>query len=216
MAGFASDVSVTQSAEFFARFGRFGGNMDKLQELLGDDTLMERWVTRIGESSPAVPLGELHELCVRGQYVANLVMERCGDSSKLRELAQGLQDAFARLGNFTLIHGVYNTTVDVLAAFKARCAAKGIDFGKFSWVSPESAPDFDLNDPETVVVLDATLDTLQNTFEFAWAWTVDGQDDKWRWDGMLSDQKKLRLLSDDRKDDAEGILPPFVKTANWG
>ncbi|OGL74490.1 hypothetical protein A3E39_02680 [Candidatus Uhrbacteria bacterium RIFCSPHIGHO2_12_FULL_60_25] len=117
---------------------------------------------------------------------------------------------------FRLVHGVFNTTVDVLAAFKARCAAKGIDFGKFSWVGSEQAPEFDPNDPETVVVLDATLDTLQNTFEFAWAWTGDGQDDKWRYDGMLSDAKKLRLLSDDRKDDAEGDGPEFKPyTLRW-
>lgn len=95
---------------------------------------------------------------------------------------------------FRLVHGVFNTTADVLAAFKARCASKGVDFGKFSWVGSEQAPEFDPNDPETVVVLDATLDTLQNTFEFAWAWTVDGQDDKWRWEGMISDAEKLALL----------------------
>ena len=95
---------------------------------------------------------------------------------------------------FRLVHGVFNTTVDMLAAFKTRCAAKGIDFGKFSWVGSEQAPEFDPNDPETVVVLDATLDTLQNTFEFAWAWTVDGQDDKWRYNSMISDAEKLALL----------------------
>lgn len=117
---------------------------------------------------------------------------------------------------FRLVHGVFNTAEAVLAAFKARCTAKGIDFGKFSWIGSEVAPDFDPNDPETVVVLDATLDTLQNTFEFAWAWTVDGQDDKRRYEGMLSDAKKLRLLSDDRKDDAEGDGPEFKPyTLRW-
>ena len=118
--------------------------------------------------------------------------------------------------NNALIHGVFNTTVDVLASFKARCTAKGIDFGKFSWVGSETAPEFDPNDPETVVVLDATLDTLQNTFEFAWEWTVDGQDDNRRWDGMISDVKKLRLLSDNRPDDAKGDSPDFKPwTLSW-
>ena len=140
------------------------------------------------------------------------VAKLAGDDEMTKEWA-GKLDEFPAL---RLIHGVFNTTVDVLMAFEAQCAAKGIDFGKFSWVGPESAPDFDPNDPETVVVLDATLDTLQNTFEFAWAWTVDGQDDKWRWDGMLSDQKKLRLLSDDRKDDAEGDGSEFKPyTLRW-
>lgn len=117
---------------------------------------------------------------------------------------------------FRLVHGVFNTAVDVLAAFKARCTVKGIDFGKFSWVGSEQAPEFDSNDPETVVVLDATLDTLKNTFEFAWEWTVDGQEDKWRWDGMVSDQKKLRLLTDERPEDAEGDGPEFKPwTLSW-
>jgi len=145
-----------------------------------------------------------------------------GDEVKLKKLLGNdtLMEAWVKrldeFPEFKLVHGVFNTTVDVLAAFKARCAEKDIDFGKFSWVGSEQAPEFDPNDPETVVVLDATLDTLQNTFEFAWEWTVDGQDDKWRWNGMLSDQKKLRLLSDDRKDDAEGDGPEFKPwTLSW-
>lgn len=89
---------------------------------------------------------------------------------------------------------MFNTTDNVLAAFKARCAAKGIDFGKFSWVGSEAAPEFDPNDPETVVVLDATLDTLKNTFEFAWAWTVDGQEKQYRWEYTASDPERLALL----------------------
>ncbi len=169
MASFASEVSIPQGSEFFARFGRFGGNMVKFQKLLGNDKLMEAWVNQLDE-----------------------------------------------FPEFRLVHGVFNTTVNVLAAFKARCAAKGIDFGKLSWVGSEQAPEFDPNDPETVVVLDATLDTLQNTFEFAWLWTIDGQDDKWRWDGMISDSKKLRLLSDGREIDAEGDSPEFKPyTLRW-
>ena len=109
-----------------------------------------------------------------------------------------LVEQFVKVGltlpAFALIHGVFNKQDDVLAAFKSRCAAKGIDFGRFSWVGSETAPEFDPDDPETVVVLDATLDTLQETFEFAWEWTVDGQDDKWRYEGMFSDAEKLALL----------------------
>lgn len=115
-----------------------------------------------------------------------------------------------------LVHGVFNKQDDVLAAFKARCVAKGIDFGNFSWGGPETAPDFDPNDPETAVVLDATLDTLQSTFEFAWEWMKDGQVEVNRSDGMLSDQKKLRLLSDERDDKAEGDGADFKPyTLHW-
>lgn len=135
-----------------------------------------------------------------------------GDDELMAEWVKQLDES----PEFRLVHGVFNTAVDVLAAFKARCAVKSIDFGKFSWVSSEQAPEFDPNDPETVVVLDATLDTLKNTFEFAWEWTVDGQEDKWRWDGMVSDQKKLRLLTDERPDDAEGDGPEFKSwTLSW-
>ncbi|MSR85213.1 hypothetical protein EXS71_02120 [Candidatus Uhrbacteria bacterium] len=153
-------------------------------------------------------VGRLGRFGLTPERVAKLA----GDDEMTKEWV-GKLDEFPSL---RLIHGVFNTTVDVLAAFKARCAAKGVDFGKFSWIGSEAAPEFDPNDPETVVVLDATLDTLQNTSELAWEWTVDGQDDKWRWDGMLSNQKKLRLLSDDRKDDAEGDGPEFKPyTMRW-
>ncbi|MFA4954349.1 MAG: hypothetical protein WC641_03490 [Patescibacteria group bacterium] len=131
---------------------------------------------------------------------------------KLIEHPEALNAALDAMRNhptFVLIHGVFNKQEDVLTTFKTYHEAKGIDFGKFSWVGPKAAPDFDPTDPETVVVLDATQDTLQNTFEFAWQWTCDGQDDKYRWEGMVSDSKKLRLLSDDRKDDAEGDSPEF-------
>ncbi len=97
-------------------------------------------------------------------------------------------------GEITEIHGVFNHQDSVLAAFKARCVEKDIDFGKFSWDGSEQAPEFDPNDSETVVVLDATLGTLQETFEFAWEWVVDGQEDKRRWDGLDSAPEKLALL----------------------
>ncbi len=147
MAGFASEVSVTQVVEFFARFARFGGDMNKLKKLLGNDELMKRWVEQL-EKEP----------------------------------------------EFKFVHDVFNPAVYVLAAFKTRCAVKGIDFDRFSWIGSEVAPDYDPNDPDTVVVLDATLDTLKDTFEFAWAWTVDGQEDEFRYEGVVSDSDRLALL----------------------
>jgi hypothetical protein len=122
-----------------------------------------------------------------------------GNMAKLKMLL-GNDDLMKRWGEkldefpeFALVNGVFTKTDAVLADFKARCEAKSIDFNRFSWVGSEIAPEF-TDDPEVVVVLDANLDTLQNTFEFAWAWTVDGQDDQWRWDGMISDSEKLVLL----------------------
>ena len=120
---------------------------------------------------------------------ATIIKKLLGDDA----LMEQFMEVGLALPAFRLIHGVFNPTADVLAAFKARCAAKGVDFTKFSWVGSEQAPDF-TDDEEVAVVLDATLDTLQNTFEFAWEWTKDGQADSWRWEGMLSDEDRLTLL----------------------
>lgn len=110
-----------------------------------------------------------------------------------------------------LVHGVFNTTVDVLAAFKARCVEKDIDFDKFSWIGSKLAPDFDPDDPETAVVLDVTLGTLADTVDFAWAWTADLQKTSRRTDNMMSvDHNKLRLRSDKRYADAHGDGPEFT------
>lgn len=153
-------------------------------------------------------VGRLGRFGLTPERVAKLA----GDDDLTKEWVGKLDE----LSAFRLIHGIYNPTVDVLTAFKARCAQEGIDFGKFLWVGSEQAPEFDPNDSEMVVVLDATLDTLQNTFEFAWEWTVGGLDGKWRWDGMISDAKKLRLLSDNRPDDAEGDGDDFKPwTLTW-
>ncbi|OGL66998.1 hypothetical protein A2856_00725 [Candidatus Uhrbacteria bacterium RIFCSPHIGHO2_01_FULL_63_20] len=92
-----------------------------------------------------------------------------------------------------LVHGVFNAALVQLEAFKARCKDKGIDFDRFHFVGSETPPEF-TDDPEVVVVLDATLATLQETFEFAWEWTKDGQHDSYRWDGLNTDPAKLRLL----------------------
>jgi hypothetical protein len=96
---------------------------------------------------------------------------------------------------FRLIHGVFNPTVDVLESLKACCAKQSIEFDRFAWDGPEEAPDFDLKDPKTAVVLEANLGDLQETFEFVWGWTKEGQHTNWRWDGMDSCSDKLRLLS---------------------
>jgi len=52
MASFASEVSGTRMVEFFDRFGRFGGNMGLLKQLLTDDERMEAWVQSLLVSAP--------------------------------------------------------------------------------------------------------------------------------------------------------------------
>lgn len=95
---------------------------------------------------------------------------------------------------FKLVHGVFNPAADVLEATMLRLAEKGFPVDQFTWIGPKEAPDFDLRDPETVVVLDVTLGTLQETLEFAWDWAVEGQEDSWRWEGLETIPDKLRLL----------------------
>ena len=147
---------------------------------------------------------------------------RCGGTMKMLKRLNGDGELMAWLVNqlrtrpeFALVHGVFTKTDDILTNFQARCVEKGIEFTKFSWIGSQTPPEF-TDDHEVVVVLDATLDTLQNTFEFAWAWTVDGQDDSWRWDGVLSGSQHLRLLSDERSLDAEGDHSSFLPwTLSW-
>jgi hypothetical protein len=52
MASFASEVSVTQSDSFFSRFGRFGGDMKLLKQLLADDDWMKTWVESLLVTAP--------------------------------------------------------------------------------------------------------------------------------------------------------------------
>lgn len=94
-----------------------------------------------------------------------------------------------------LVHGVFNMPSAMVASFKARCADQGIDFSSFRWIGSEQPPDFDQNDPKSVIVLDATLDTLQNTFEFAWAWASACQEGSCRYEGVLSDPASLALVA---------------------
>ena len=93
-----------------------------------------------------------------------------------------------------LIHEVFNPAADVMSAFKVRCTEKDIDFTRFTWDGPEKAPDFDPKDLETVVVLEVNLSDLQESFDFAWDWTKDGQSASKRWGGMISSPNNLRLL----------------------
>lgn len=104
---------------------------------------------------------------------------------------------------FKLVHGMYNLAADVLETFKARCSDKGIDFAKFTWVGPEISLFEFTDDPSVVVVLDITLDTLETTCDFAYDWASEGQTGGgWRWDGLLSDEKHMRIL-----EGANGFVP---------
>lgn len=91
-----------------------------------------------------------------------------------------------------IVHDVFSRVDTVLASFKERCAMKGIEWNRFVWCGSETPPDFDPNDDQTVVVLEATLDTLQHTFDFSFEWLVDQHPD---WRGMLSMNSDSRHLS---------------------
>ena len=106
-----------------------------------------------------------------------------------------------------LIHGVFNRAEDVLKATLERLVEKGFTVDQFTWIGPEAPPDF-TQDTEVVVALDATLDTFQATFEFAWKWAAEGQENgSWRWEGLNTDPDKFRLL--------EGSAPFQPFTFRW-
>lgn len=95
---------------------------------------------------------------------------------------------------FRLIHDVFSPTTEVLSSFRERCTTKNIDFGRFSWIGSKTPPEFDRNDPYTVVVLDVTLDTLHSTFTFAWEWVIDEQEGVQALNTVDSRSQYLRLL----------------------
>ncbi|HEU0050630.1 MAG TPA: hypothetical protein VFQ60_01065 [Patescibacteria group bacterium] len=138
------------------------------------------------------------------------------DADDREDALKEIVEAINALPRFALVHGVYTRRGDLFENFIERCKEKGIDLARFSWLGfPAAIPHFDPNDPETVVVLDATLGTLRETFEFAWQWAKDGQEDSGRSNRMIS-PAKIRLLSDERPDDAEGDGPDFTPwTLSW-
>jgi hypothetical protein len=71
-----------------------------------------------------------------------------------------------------LVHGVFTCQNDVLAALKARCIEKQIDFHRFAWIGSEQAGHFDSGDRELAVVLEVTLGDFKETFSFAWEWAA--------------------------------------------
>lgn len=93
-----------------------------------------------------------------------------------------------------LVHGVFNSTANVFEATMLRLAEKGFLVSQFTWTGPREAPEFDSRDAETVVVLDVTLGSLGETFEFAWDWAVAVQGKSWRWEVFRTADDRLRLL----------------------
>lgn len=62
---------------------------------------------------------------------------------------------------------------------------------KFEWMGNKEKPK---GSEGCLVVLDITLGTLQETFEFAWDWIKNTQEDNWRWSEVKSDPAHLCLL----------------------
>lgn len=123
-------------------------------------------------------------------FTAELVRLINQDPSLATTMFEAVQDLPAA----KLIHGVFNRAEDVFKATMERLVEKGFTVDQFTWIGPEVPPDF-TQDTEVVVALDVTLDTLQATFEFAWQWAVEGQENgSWRWEGLNTDPDKFRLI----------------------
>ena len=93
-----------------------------------------------------------------------------------------------------LVHGVFNKGAVVLKAFHARCIEMEIDYNRFSWKTGGRPPEFDPNDPEIVVVLEATLGSLRQTFDFAWEWIKDVHETQEREPELSSNPRFLESL----------------------
>ncbi|MFA5945995.1 MAG: hypothetical protein WC802_03755 [Patescibacteria group bacterium] len=126
---------------------------------------------------------------------SDLSAEEVVKLTKNPEVLQAMLTAMREQPAFRLIHSVFNTVADIRTAFSGRLAEKGVDVKKFSWAGPEKAPDYNEN-TDTALVLDATLGTLKETFEYAWEWACDGQDKNWRLPGLSSDTDKLEIIPD--------------------
>ncbi|MBT4857281.1 hypothetical protein HON52_03795 [Candidatus Uhrbacteria bacterium] len=98
------------------------------------------------------------------------------------------------MNDVELIHRVYIPTSSILCNFYVRCVKKSINFDRFTWDGSENPPEFDMDDPETVVVLEASLGSLRETHEFASEWAGDGQETYHPDEDIITDQSGLRLL----------------------
>lgn len=133
---------------------------------------------------------EFHRVLAEVGFTAELVRLINQDPS----LAAAMLATVKEIPAAKLIHGVFNRAEDVLKTTLERLTEKGFMVDQFTWIGPETPPDF-TQDTEVVVALDVTLDTLQATFEFAWQWAAEGQENGgWRWESLSTDPDKLRLL----------------------
>lgn len=92
-----------------------------------------------------------------------------------------------------LAHGIFNASSSVLENALRHLKAKGYDPSQFTWIGPEICPFNYTDDPEVVIVLDITLGTLEETFEFAYTWAATGQRMS-RWVQFEAGNLKIRIL----------------------
>lgn len=93
-----------------------------------------------------------------------------------------------------LIHGLFATPLQQLEMIKRLNQERGWGFTAEDFSSLGEAPTWP-EDRLSVVILDASLYFVQETFETAWKLVKDTQPNHWRWDGLRSDSDHLRLLS---------------------
>ncbi len=115
--------------------------------------------------------------------------------SEVRPLKRALITSVKALPTlYPRVHGVFDTAADVLRATLDHLVAKGFNLSQFTWIGSETPFDF-TDDPEVAVALDVTLATVEETFNFAWNWVVEGQENSYRWEGIELGPDRLRLLA---------------------
>lgn len=93
-----------------------------------------------------------------------------------------------------LIHDLFVSPLQQLEMIKRLNHERDWGFTEKDFVSLGEAPDWPAG-RLSVVILDVSLNSVQETFETAWELVKTTQPSSWRWAGLQSDSDHLRLLS---------------------
>src|SRR3989344_234338 len=98
-----------------------------------------------------------------------------------------------------LIHGMFGGPDAQLRMAKQRNLERGWGFTDEDFASLGQAPTWPTDNRLAVVILDISLDTVEQTFEEAWDAVKGAHPADWRWPELKFDKKSLRLLSGNHK-----------------
>ncbi len=98
-----------------------------------------------------------------------------------------------------LLHGMFASPDAQLRMAKQRNLERGWGFTDEDFASLGPAPSWLTDNRLVVVILDISLDSIEQTFEEAWDAVKGAHPANWRWPELKSDKESLRLLSGNHK-----------------